>query len=308
MRDAQAHWEPRHSRVQFITETGHRRTLATGQAVWGRVQATNTDAPSWSPRRAGTLPLPASRGKGVRAPRAPGSGFWGAGHHRSPAVGRWWPCGNPSEPRASWGPGWSFQRPPRAGTGTRGSALEPVSPPPSGHTGQRPSWSRCPSSRVPSALEQPVGMVTLAGASGASSPMAPGTGPASSGPTGRETHWRLWVPTRWRRPLGPRSARPPSSAARAPRPWEQWLVVAACSWPCSGRRRISLNPVFNFVLWETGRFGDQAELINRGFGCSCGNSWTGRRAASLGGPRSVLPGAPRPGTRLQRAGSAGSPG
>lgn len=71
-------------------------------------------------------------------------------------------------------------------------------------------------------------------------------------------------------PLSPPEAQASAALSRQPVPG-----------PAQADAKSLRNPVFNFVLWETvGGFGDKAELISRGFGCSTPNSWAGRPAAA----------------------------
>lgn len=71
--------------------------------------------------------------------------------------------------------------------------------------------------------------------------------------------------------------RPPEAQASAA------LSCQPVPGPAQADAKSLRNPVFNFVLWETvGGFGDKAELISRGFGCSTPNSWAGRPVAAQG--------------------------
>lgn len=98
--------------------------------------------------------------------------------------------------------------------------------------------------------------------------------------------------------------RPPEAQASAA------LSCQPVPGPAQADAKSLRNPVFNFVLWETvGGFGDKAELISWGFGCSTPNSWAGRPVAAQGAESAGQGlGAPSLHPHLQCSRSGGSQG
>lgn len=83
----------------------------------------------------------------------------------------------------------------------------------------------------------------------------------------------------WAPPPLPTHSPGPAASPRQPVPGPAWADAKSL-----------LNPAFNFVLWEiVGGFGDKAELINQGFGCSCRNSWMRGRRWARGAQVSWVP-------------------